>query len=139
MQEIKISDKKFFIKKTYVVYASPERVFEALTDPGIVAAWGGGLSVVETKKGGKFELFDGWVKGVVRSYLPAKELSYTWKPEDWSTKEAPSLVVYKFMVHPAGTEVILEHMGLPSQSETDKHVDGWMDFVFEPLNEYFTR
>ena len=139
MPVIKTSDKKFSIKKTYVVYASPEKVFEALTDPGLIAAWGGGLSIVENKTGGKFEMFDGWVKGEVHNFKPGKELSYTWKPEEWKTKTPHSLVTYKFMPHPAGTDVILEHTGLPSQEETDKHSDGWMEFVFEPLNEFFTR
>lgn len=131
--------KNYFIKTTYIVYASPAKVFEALTDSGIIFAWGGGLAVVENKTGGKFELFDGWVKGEVVTYKPAKELSYTWKPDDWNAKVSPSLVVYKLKEHPAGTEVILEHTALPSQEEADKHAGGWLDYVFEPLNEYFTR
>ncbi len=138
MPAVKTTDKNFAIKTTYVVYASPEKVFEALTDPGIISSWGGGLAIVENKIDGKFELFDGWVKGEVKEYDPGKELSYTWKPEEWAKKVSPSLVNYKFKVHPAGTEVILEHTGLPSQEETDKHTSGWMDFIFEPLNEYFT-
>lgn len=138
MATIKTANKNFSIKTTYVVYASPEKVFEALTDPGIVAAWGGGLSIVESKQGGRFELFDGWVKGEVKTFIPGKELSYTWKPDDWKPKDNVSLVVYKFKTHPAGTEVILEHTGLPSQEETDKHTNGWLDYVFDPLNDYFT-
>ena len=49
---------KYNWKSTYVMYASPEDVFEAFTDPGIIELWGGGLSVVESTVGGKFELFD---------------------------------------------------------------------------------
>ena len=135
----KTNSKNYSFKTTYVVYASPEKVFEALTDSGIIAAWGGGLAVVEHKKGGKFEMFDGWVKGEVVTFVRGKELGYTWVPSEWKKKTTPSLVVYKLKPHPAGTEIILEHTGLPTEEEANKTESGWVDFVFEPLNEYFTN
>ena len=131
--------KTFSIKMTHVIYASPEKVFEALTDAGIIGAWGGGLSVLEREEGGKFELFDGWVKGKVLIYNPAKELSYTWKPDDWKKKDDYSTVTYKFKKHAAGTEIILEHSNFPSEEERDKHEAGWVDYVFDPMNDYFTQ
>ena len=135
----KTNSKNYSFKTTYVVYASPEKVFEALTDSGIIAAWGGGLAVVEHKKGGKFEMFDGWVKGEVVTFIRGKELGYTWVPSEWKKKITPSLVLYKLKAHPAGTEIILEHTGLPTEEEANKTESGWVDFVFEPLNEYFTN
>lgn len=128
----------FSFRMSYVVYAPPAKVFEALTDSGIIAAWGGGLAVVEGKTGGKFELFDGWVKGEVLVYKPEKELSYTWKASEWDKKAEASVVTYKLREHPAGTEIILNHTNLPSQEEADKHKEGWIDYVFDPMNDYFT-
>lgn len=125
-------------KTTYVIYAQPDEVFEALTDPGIIGAWGGGLSVLEPRIGGHFELFDGWVKGEVTHYQAGKELGYTWKPSEWDKKAKASSVHLKFMPHAAGTDVVLVHTGFPSQEEADKHANGWIDFVFDPLNDYFT-
>ena len=132
------AEKSFSIKTTYVVYAPPDKVFEALTNPEIIAAWSGGLSVVELKKGGKFELFDGWTKGEMLSFKKGKELSYSWKPNEWNKKTRASVVHYQFREHPAGTEIIMEHTGIPNQEEKDKHANGWVDYVFDPLNEYFT-
>ena len=83
---------KFSLKLDYLVYANPDQVFEALTNPGIISTWGGGFSVVEEKVGGVFELFDGWVKGEVTIYEPGKELGYTWRPEVWSKNTIPSKV-----------------------------------------------
>jgi uncharacterized protein YndB with AHSA1/START domain len=124
-------------KTTYVVYATPEQVFEALTDSGIIAAWGGGLSVVENKIDGHFEMFDGWVTGKITEYVPAQTLGFTWKPEEWDKRTKPSVVSMKFKAHPAGTDVILIHSDFPSQETADKHGNGWIDFVFDPLNDYF--
>lgn len=127
----------FIFKTTYVVYATPEEVFEAMTDPGIIGAWGGGMSVIEEKVGGHFELFDGWVKGEITHFIPGKELGYTWKPEEWDKRTKASNVLLKFMSHPAGTDVVLVHTGFPSQEEADKHGNGWIDFVFDQMNDYF--
>lgn len=130
---------KYTFKTTHVIYATPAEVFEALTDPGIIAAWGGGLSVVENKVGGHFELFDGWVKGEVTVFIPGKELGYTWKPEEWDKRTKPSTVHMRLMPHPAGTDIVLEHANFPSQEEADKHGDGWVTYVFDPMNDYFVE
>ncbi len=129
---------KYNWKSTYVMYASPEDVFEAFTDPGIIELWGGGLSVVESTVGGKFELFDGWVKGEITHYLLDKELGFTWKPTEWDKRTSPSKVHIRFMPHPAGTDLVLEHTDFPSKEECDKHGNGWVDFVLDPMNDYFT-
>jgi uncharacterized protein YndB with AHSA1/START domain len=129
---------EFTFKTTYVVYAAPDAVFEALTDPGIIGAWGGGLSVIEETVGGHFEMFDGWVKGEITVFEEGKELGYTWKPEEWDKRTKASEVHMKFMPHPAGTDIVLTHTKFPSQEEADKHGNGWIDYVFDPLNDYFT-
>ncbi|HKR04637.1 MAG TPA: SRPBCC domain-containing protein [Bacteroidia bacterium] len=133
-----MSEKKFSLKLKYIVYASPDKVFEALTKSSIINKWSDSKGIVSEKTGGKFELFDGWVKGEVLIYKPGKKLSYTWKPAEWDKKTPPSIVIYSFNEHEAGTEIILEHKDFPSAEETAKHKDGWIDFVFEPLNDYFT-
>jgi uncharacterized protein YndB with AHSA1/START domain len=131
-------DNDFTIRLNYIAYAPPEKVFEALTDSGIIAAWGGGMAIVEGKEGGHFEMFDGWVKGEVLVYKPGKELQYSWKPSEWDKKTAPSKVSYKLVPHAAGTEIILNHTEIPTEEEADKHRSGWIDFIFDPLNDYFT-
>jgi uncharacterized protein YndB with AHSA1/START domain len=127
----------YSLKTDYIVYATPEEVFEALTDVGIIAAWGGGLSVVDTKPGGPFEMFDGWIHGEMTAYEPAKLLGFTWKPEEWKKGVKASEVTMKFRKHAAGTQVLLEHTNFPNQEEADKHTSGWIDYVFDPLNDYF--
>ncbi|MEP7168728.1 MAG: SRPBCC domain-containing protein [Bacteroidota bacterium] len=133
-----MSEKKFSLKLKYIVYASPEKVFEALTKSSIINKWSDSAGKVSEKTGGEFELFDGWVKGEVFIYKPGKKLSYSWKPAEWDKKTLPSIVTYTFNEHSAGTEIDLEHKDFPSAEEASKHKDGWIDFVFEPLNDYFT-
>jgi uncharacterized protein YndB with AHSA1/START domain len=133
-----MAEKKFSLKLNYIVYSTPDKVFEALTKSSIINKWSGSNGKVSDKTGGAIEMFDGWVKGEVLIYKPAKKLSYTWKPSEWDKKTPPSVVVFTFNEHKAGTEVIIEHNNFPSAEEMAKHKDGWIDFVFEPLNDYFT-
>ena len=133
-----MNSKTFSIKQKYIVYASPGKVFEALTKADVISKWSGGKAKIADKTEGDIEMFDGWIKGKLLDYKPGKKLSYTWKPTEWDKKTAASVVTYKLSEHPAGTEIELEHTGLPTEEEADKHKDGWVDYVFEPLNDYFT-
>lgn len=128
----------FAFEITYVLYTSPERVFKALTEPDTIKKWGGGSALVELKKNGQFELFDGWVKGKVVDFEPGQLLAYTWKPIEWPAKAGSSMVVFKLHKHAAGTEVKLTHSGFPDDEEKDKHRNGWIDFVLDPMNDFFT-
>jgi uncharacterized protein YndB with AHSA1/START domain len=128
----------FSFKTSYIVYAKPEQVFEALTDTGIIAAWGGGLAVVSSTPGEPFEMFDGWVRGEVTAYNPGKELGFTWKPEEWHKNTSASIVHMRLTKHAAGTEIFLEHTNFPNEEEATKHGNGWIDYVFDPINDYFT-
>ncbi len=127
----------YSIEMTFHVNAAPDEVFELLTDQEKVALWGGGKALVEPKVGGKFEMFDGWVKGEVLDFVPGKSLSYTWRPDDFKKEWEDSVVSY--VLSPAtdgGTEVKLEHHKLPNLKETKNHESGWEDYVFGPINEF---
>jgi uncharacterized protein YndB with AHSA1/START domain len=127
----------FSISLTWILYASPEDVFQALAMPEIIEEWTGDKAVLEPKVGGAFEMFGGWVKGNVLVFEPGKKLSYSWKPTEWKPKAEPSIVTYVFEKDKAGTKLTLTHTGFPDKEEAEKHESGWVDNVFEPLNDYF--
>ncbi len=127
----------FSISLTWIIYASPEEVFQALAMPEIMEEWTSEKAILEPKVGGDFEMFGGWVKGNVLAFEPGKKLSYTWKPTDWKPKTEASTVTYIFEKDKAGTKLTLTHVGMPDKDEADKHESGWIDNVMEPLNDYF--
>ncbi len=127
------------IKANVTLPGTPQEVFEALTESRIIKRWSGQRGKVEPKIGGKAEMFDGWVKGRVLEWNPPKLLSYTWKPQDWPEKSTESIVRYTFKKSAKGTIVALEHSGFPTDREAQSHKDGWHEFVFDPLKEYFNK
>ena len=132
------TDKGFAFTLTWIIYATPEEVFKALTTPKIIEEWTGDKAVLEPKVNGAFAMFGDWVKGKVLAYEPGKKLSYSWKPNDWNNHKAEaSVVTYLFEKDAAGTKLTLTHSGFPNIKESENHKTGWVDNVFEPLNDYF--
>ncbi|MBI3578886.1 MAG: SRPBCC domain-containing protein [Ignavibacteriales bacterium] len=124
------------IKMTIELPASPDEVFAALTEPKLITRWCGQKGKAEAKVGGKFEMFDGWVKGKVVESKPGKALSYTWQPTDWE-KKIESVVKYTLTKSKKGTKITLVHFGFPDEKERGSHASGWKKHVFDPLKEYF--
>jgi uncharacterized protein YndB with AHSA1/START domain len=115
-----------------------ETVFTALTNIRQIAAWSGQRAKVQPIIGGKMELFDGWVKGIVLAYETGTRLSFTWKPAEWAIDQQASIVTCRFTSTKTGTRLTLKHSGFPSDSEMQSHKDGWTEFVFDPLKMYLT-
>ncbi len=119
------------------IKAKPSEVFHALTDSKTILKWSGQRGKAEAKIGGKFELFDGWVKGKVLAFQKAKKLSYTWHPEDWDETAEASIVRYTFSATKDGTKIVLKHSGFPDEQAKKEHQGGWTKHVFAPLKGFF--
>jgi len=117
---------------------SSEAVFTAFTNARQIAAWSGQGGKIQPTIGGKIELFDGWIKGIVLAYEPGKRLSFTWKPSEWAKENQASIVTCHFKPIKTGTELTLKHSGFPNDSELQSHKKGWTEFVFNPLKMYLT-
>jgi len=117
---------------------SSEAVFSGLTNARQIAAWSGQRGKVQPTIGGKIELFDGWVKGIVLAYETGSRLSFTWKPAEWAKESQASIVTCIFKSTKIGTKLTLKHSGFPNDSELLSHKDGWTEFVFDPLKMYLT-
>jgi uncharacterized protein YndB with AHSA1/START domain len=126
-------------KLTVTIKAKPKDVFAALTDSKQIAKWSGQKGKVAPKVGGKFGMFDGWVKGTVVEFKPGKSLAYSWLPGDWPEGAEESIVRYSFSPVKSGTEVVLEHSNFPNESQKKSHKSGWKDFVFDPIKAHFSN
>ncbi len=136
---VSIIRKAFPITLQYVLYADPLKVFDTLTVKEIISTWCDGGGKIDSVKDGDMEWFGGWATGKVLEFDRAQGLlSFTWRVTDWDKKTPDSFVRIQLKPHAAGTAVTLEHGGFSSKEESDKHASGWMDYVFEPLNDLFT-
>jgi len=116
--------------------ASPERVYNAWTEPAQVARWfgPGGVTVLESvfepRAGGRFMIHarsaegeDHRVSGTVREAIPNRKVVYTWA---WhSTPERQSLVTVELKPDGDGTLLVLTHEQFFDEGARDRHNHGW--------------
>ena len=137
MTEEKKAKKLFSIDIEVILYATPEEVFESMTDEKIMQKWIEGACVFQPVVNGKVSLFDGWVSGEVLEFDPGLSLAYTWKPNTWTKKTQASIVQIEFEENEAGTKMILSHRGFPNEKEAADHREGWFSYFIDPLNDYY--
>lgn len=59
-----------------------------------------------------------------------------WRTDDWPEGYPPSRIELQFAAKDGGTEVTMVHSQLPAP-EADAYRQGWVDFCWEPLRDYF--
>jgi len=122
----------------FYVHATPDEVMELLTNPDFIKDWSGAAAQIEKKEGGQFVMFDGWVRGNILS-IGENELSYTWKPSEWTAATPASVVKYRLEEAEHGTTVHLEHSGFPNEEEMENYKTGWEEHFFGPIGEYLAN
>lgn len=95
------------LERHIVIPASPQQLWDALTDPALVGEWFGSDVEWELRPGGpaRFREEDGSVRrGMVESVFPCRHLSFRWWPED-DGDNAASRVTYTLDPDEEGTRL----------------------------------
>ena len=117
-------------------YRAPiESVFDAWTDPALVAKWfvcGDVLASrveIELRVGGSYLIH--WdttprgprtLRGIYREIDRPRRLAFTWK---WDGLDEDTLVTMQFVSRGGGTEIVLSHTGFRSGASRGEHDYGW--------------
>ena len=131
--------KTLSLRMSVTLPAGPEMVFTALSKAWSIARWSGQKGSVSSVPGGRFEMFDRWVRGKVLEFKRGKVLAYSWLSGDWPEGAPESIVRYTFAPVKGGTRVNLVHTGFPNDEQRKSPRSGWKEFVFKPLNEYLAQ
>jgi uncharacterized protein YndB with AHSA1/START domain len=119
-----------------LIRASPERIFDAWTQPEHLKRWWGPQSVqcidaeVDLRVGGHYRIAnqfpDGkvlWISGEFETVERPHRLVYTWRVDQ--VAEAAERVTVTFEARGEATEVIVVHERIPTESMRDLHQQGW--------------
>lgn len=120
-------------KKYYLIPASPEEVYKALTNPDEIQLWSGDKADMSTVPGSEFELFDGSIAGKNLAFEDGSKIEQEWYFGD---QELPSLVTIKLHPHKKGTSAELKHTNIPDEA-FDDITEGWDEAYFGSLIAYF--
>lgn len=120
-------------KKYYTISASPEEVYNALTNPITIRLWTGEPAEMSTEPDSEFSLWDGSISGKNLEFIPGKKIVQEWyfgdHPED-------SIVTIILHPHKYGTSVELRHTNIPEE-DFKAITDGWSENYFASVEEFF--
>ena len=120
------------IKQTYLINSSLEEVWEALTNPKCINAWGGGPAKMDEKVGTKFEFWGGDIHGKNIEVIPLKKLIQEWFGGDW---KKPSIVSFTLTEEKDKVLINLLHTDVPDNEAKDIN-EGWKEYYLGPLKKY---
>ncbi|RXK80893.1 SRPBCC domain-containing protein [Filimonas effusa] len=120
-------------KKYYILPASPEEVYLALTNPATIRLWTGEPAVMSTEPGSEFSLWDESIAGKNLEFEEGKKVVQQWYFGD---QEEASIVTIKLHPHKHGTSVELRHTNIPDEEYEDM-VAGWDEVYFGSLIEFY--
>jgi activator of HSP90 ATPase len=120
-------------KKYYVIPATPDQVFLALTNEATFQLWSGDKADIQAFPGGEFSLWDGSIIGKFLDLEPSGKIVQQWY---FGEQKEDSVVTIKLHPHDHGTSVELRHTNIPDDDYNDI-VEGWNEVYFASLQEFY--
>jgi len=126
------------IKQEVIVPATPVEVYEAFMDAKKHSAFTGSKATCDPRVGGEFTAWDGYISGKNLELERGKRIVQEWVTTDWPQNYPPSRLELNFKAVKEGTEISMVHSEVPAE-QADDTKQGWIDFYWEPLKEYFGK
>ncbi len=120
-------------KKYFILQATPEEVYHALTNPMALGIWTNASVVMSTVPLTEFSLFDGDIEGMNLEFEENKKIVQEWY---FGEQEATSIVTIKLHTQGEHTSVELRHTNIPDEAYDDM-IEGWNEIYFGNLKEFF--
>lgn len=120
-------------KKYYILKASPEEVYVALTNPFTIQLWTNEEATMSTEPNSEFSLLGGNIEGKNLEFIENKKIVQQWYFGD---EEPKSIVTIKLHAHPSGTSVELNHTNIPDEA-FEEIKDGLNEIYFGGLEDFF--
>ncbi|MBV8255882.1 MAG: SRPBCC domain-containing protein [Chitinophaga sp.] len=121
-------------KKHFIVRATPEEVYAALTNPATIQLWSGEKAEMSTEPGSEFSLWEDSIVGRNLEFEEGKKIVQEWYFGE--EEETPSIVT--ILLHPdkKGTDVELRHTNIPDEAYEDI-TEGWVDQYFGAIIDFY--
>ena len=119
-------------KKYYIIPATPEEVYKAITTEITIRLWTGDIVSIDPKVGGEFSMWDGAITGKFIELEPYKKIVQQW----YFGEEEQSIVTIKLHEHKKGTSLELNHQNIPSEAYDDI-VEGWNETYMASLIDFY--
>jgi activator of HSP90 ATPase len=133
-----MSTKTTTIRQKASIPATPDEVYDSFVDAKKHSAFTGSKATCDSKVGGEFTAWDGYIWGKNLELQKGKKIVQEWSTTDWPDHFPPSKLELTFKKTKSGTEISMIHSNVPAE-QADEIAEGWVEFYWEPLKEYFAK
>lgn len=120
-------------KKYYLIPASPEELYRALTTEITIRLWTGDQVTIDPVVGGEFSMWDGAIQGKFLELLPFEKIVQQWYFGD---EPDPSIVTLKLHEHKKGTSLEVRQTNIPDEAFEDIS-SGWDNPYIDSLLDFY--
>jgi uncharacterized protein YndB with AHSA1/START domain len=120
-------------KKYYLLEATPQEVYAALTNPATIQLWSGEPAIMSDEPGSEFSLWEGSIEGKNLEFVRGKKIVQQWY---FGEQETPSVVTLLLHDHKAGTSAELRHSNIPDE-DYENIISGWDENYFGSLTDFY--
>lgn len=124
------------ITLTEAFKAKVSEIYNAWLNSEGHTAMTGSPATVDGKIGGRFTAWNGYISGSTLELTPNQRIVQTWRTSEFPDDAPDSHLEVLLCETEAGTEVTLTHTDMP-ENQVDSYRQGWEDFYFKPMREYF--
>ena len=121
-------------KEYFIVNATPEEVFNALTQEPTIQLWSGEVAEMQAVANTPFTMFDGSIEGMNLEFEPGRKIVQEWYFGD---QEDPSIASIILHPHKHGTSAEVRHTNIPDEA-FENISEGWRVNYFESLIEFYS-
>jgi activator of HSP90 ATPase len=115
-----------------------EKIYKAWLSSDGHSAMTGSPAKVTGRVGGKFTAWDGYIFGRTLELEPPHRILQAWRTSEFPEDAPDSVVEILLKETKAGTKITLKHSNMPD-GQVDSYRQGWEDFYFKPMREYFGK
>lgn len=101
------------------------------------SAMTGGEAICNSTEGASLTAWDGYISGTNKKLIEGKEIVQSWRTAEFKDSDHDSLLVLRFTDTDEGCKLTLIHTNIPGNQPDYKQ--GWVEYYFEPMLEYFGR
>jgi activator of HSP90 ATPase len=116
----------------------PGKIYEAWLDANQHSAFTGSLATCDPKVGGKFTASDGYIWGINLELQENHRIVQAWRTSECPAQSPDSRLEILLEPSHKGTRLILRHSNIPD-GQGASYQQGWQDYYFDPLIEYFSK
>jgi activator of HSP90 ATPase len=117
---------------------SPQRVYSAWLDSSEHQGFTGSPAKIDPTVGGAFTAWDGYIWGKSVELDPGEKIVQTWRTDDFPKNSPDSILEISLAEKDGGTQLTLIHTQIP-EGQADQYEEGWIDYYFTPMKEYFSK